>query len=83
MRAPPPAWAARLSAAEIIEQIKTLPLSDRREVFDFVKQLAAPTTGPATTHREKFERAEEAVFSKHREALRKTRAVMEPGVPRI
>ncbi len=60
-----------MSAAEIIEQIKTLPREDRRKVADFVKQLDVAGEGATATHREKFEQAADAVFAKHREALEK------------
>jgi len=60
-----------MSAAEIIEQIKTLPRDDRQKVAEFVKQLEVMSSGATAKHREKFAAAANTVFAKHREALEK------------
>ena len=54
-----------MSAAEIIEQIKTLPLAERRQVIEFVREAVADED----TREAKFQRVADAVFRKYDEAL--------------
>ncbi len=64
-----------MSAAEIIEQIKALPVIERAEVAAFVQQFApldAPRSeGPRTVSPDVFTKAKAAVFQKHDEVLRR------------
>jgi hypothetical protein len=59
-----------MSAAEVIEQIKSLPPAEQKEVAEFVRTYEGRAAGdPAVTREEKFQRAEDKVFNEHRELL--------------
>jgi hypothetical protein len=66
-----------MSAAEIIEQIKALPLEEQREVSQFVrahvdtKSEAAGATGVRYADDETFNAAVERVFERHEELFKK------------
>jgi hypothetical protein len=64
-----------MSAAEVIEQIKTLSEDERREVVAFVEQIASGEKSASgdvrTISREAFAAAKAAVFQKHDEVLRR------------
>lgn len=65
-----------MSAAEIIEQIKALPLEEQRRVFSFVREVekeSAATGGPGVRYAddEAFEAAVERVFERHDELFKK------------
>ena len=63
----------RMSAAEIIEQIKALPAEEQAKVAVFVRDLPA-ANGDArsgTMDDAHFRKAADAVFSKHGELLKK------------
>lgn len=56
-----------MSASEIIEQIKALPPEERRVVAEFIHE----SDRDAQTREARFQRAADAVFRKHDEALRR------------
>ena len=62
-----------MSAAEIIEQIKALPLEERREVFEFVHHAASAEKEPAVNYADdaSADAAMDRVFEKHAEVLRR------------
>jgi hypothetical protein len=64
-----------MSAAEVIEQIKSLPATERREVVAFIHSLDATEESDAGNvrhvDRETFAKVKAAVFKKHDEVLRK------------
>lgn len=64
-----------MSAAEVIEQIKTLSEDDRREVVAFVEQFATEEKsafdGVRTISHDVFAKAKAAVFQKHDDVLRR------------
>lgn len=63
-----------MSAAEIIEQIKTLPPQDVAKVEEFLRALKIGNTGDAKTQVMEdaaFYKAADATFSKHDELLKK------------
>lgn len=56
-----------MTAREVIDQIKTLPLEEREKVLDFVtKELRVKTMSKRT-----FDRAAKRVFERHAELMRK------------
>jgi hypothetical protein len=55
-----------MSAAEIIEQIKTLPAEEQAEVVKFVDSIR---TGDSASREERFQKAVDKVFSEHSELL--------------
>jgi hypothetical protein len=63
-----------MSAAEIIEQIKTLPALERAEVAKFVNNLKdtdLSTPGSELAREERFRKAADKVFAEHGELLRR------------
>lgn len=61
-----------MSAAEIIELIKKLPPEEQAEVIAFARNAAPEAdTPPRTIPDERFRRAADEVFDKHRELLRR------------
>ena len=63
-----------MSAAEVIEQIKVLPIEERRKIVEFLIQederqgtIQEPRHADDTT----FQAAKERVFVEHRELLRR------------
>ncbi|MBM3837989.1 MAG: hypothetical protein FJ398_08485 [Verrucomicrobia bacterium] len=64
-----------MSALEIIEQIKALPLEEKVEVAKFVQQLdlkaAASTVEPRYMDEASFATAKQKVFTKHSDLLSK------------
>jgi len=65
-----------MSAAEIIEQIKALPLEEQREVFSFVREVekeSASTSGQSVRYvdDQTFDAVVERVFERHDELFKK------------
>ncbi|HSI15498.1 MAG TPA: hypothetical protein VK961_25865 [Chthoniobacter sp.] len=65
-----------MSAAEIIEQIKALPLEEQREVFSFVREAekeSASVNGQGVRYVDDrtFDVAVERVFEQHSELFKK------------
>lgn len=63
-----------MSATEIIERIKTLPVAEQKAVMAFVSDLQdrpVASSGPQRMDRKTFEQAKEVVFRKHDEAFRR------------
>jgi hypothetical protein len=62
-----------MSAAEIIEQIKTLPATEQQEVVNFMKAFSREPGGSrdAQSREERFQKAADKVFSEHSELLRR------------
>lgn len=65
-----------MSAAEIIEQIKALPLEEQREVFSFVRKVekesaAASGQGVRYADDKTFDAAVDRVFERHDELFKK------------
>ena len=60
-----------MSAAEIIEQIKRLPLEEQRQVKDFLTAKAEPETEVKYADDATFKKAADEVFTKYDNLLRK------------
>lgn len=65
-----------MSAAEIIEQIKALPLEERKQVFSFVREVekeSVSTSGQDVRYADDqtFDAAVERVFEQHAELFKK------------
>ena len=68
-------YSLRVSALEVIEQIKALPPEEKAQVVDFVCQMAAPPPSISRVIRyaspEQVRAAAEKVFRKHEEVFRR------------
>ena len=64
-----------MSASEIIEQIKILPVEEKARIVDFVHQMEAAgllvTRSIRYASREQVKAASEKVFQKHEEVFRR------------
>lgn len=61
-----------MSAAEIIEQFKSLPSEQREEVANFIRQFSGNVVAEenGTSSREaRFQKAADKVFTEHRDLL--------------
>lgn len=62
-----------MSATEIIEQIKTLPHEEQRQVFAFVRDAETPREPASVRYADhkSFREAADRVFEKHDELFRR------------
>ena len=62
---------AAMTAYEVIDHIKALPLPERAKVVDFVHELEAKQPPARTMESGVFEQAAQGVFDRHAELMRK------------
>ncbi len=60
-----------MTAVDVIDQIKALPLPERAKVVTFVHELEASAPQVRTMEPRAFEQAVERVFDRHDELMRK------------
>jgi hypothetical protein len=62
---------APMTAYEVIDQIKALPLTERAKVLDFVHELDARSASVRQAEDRAFNEAAKWVFGEHAELMRK------------
>ena len=60
-----------MTAGDVIDQIKALPLPERAKVVNFVHELEAGEPQVRTMEPRAFEQAVDRVFARHDELMRK------------